>query len=571
MPSFVPKVDHASEFLEISSDFGDPKEIIREAISNSFDAGATKISISAFVDRSTGKDELVISIEDNGEGMTEKELEYFFGLGFTNRVVLDEHGNKISDAIGEKGHGTKIYFNSRCIEVLTARNGKQIEAYFDNPKSELRKGNVPEVKYEITSSSAKSGTKVTVRGYNDNRRFGFSHDELKDYLYWFTKFGSFETKVGKKEYEDITITLSGLGGPPKGEKLNFSHPFPKEAADIRKLRSLDKIEPLDYYVAQWIFPNEPVIGMPGVHLDFVFYIEGDKAKRTYNKMIHEKWSPWRDGQYLVVHRYGLWLCKDYIPIERRNSWVAEKTEWTKYHSFVNCQEFRLTANRGDLGNTPNEIMKAVEKTIRNIFDNRIKPDQKFQKYRDELEREKITRTVQKEEAEFQRRRNLALRKKIAKLGKLELFEPRQESGVFSLILQLLAINPELFDFKVIDYDTFFGYDLLVTKDYALDLQRAAMNFVEMKYELKRDFDHSFKKLAAIICWDTSLANEDEVRDIAGAKRTMRITPSSNENSYTKYMLVSATEPHNIEVIVLKDFLRERFKVEFRPRTAKISK
>lgn len=310
--------------------------------------------------------------------------------------------------------------------------------------------------------------------------------------------------------------------------------------------------------------------MPGVHLDFVFCIEGDKAKRTYNQMIHEKWTPWLDGQYLVEGRYGLWLCKDNIPIERRNSWVAEKTEWTKYHSFVNCQEFRLTANRGDLGNTPNETMKAVETTIRNIFANQIKTTQEFQKYRDELEREKIIRTVEKEEAEFQRRRKLALRKKVAKLDKLELFEPRQESGVFSLILQLLAIKPDLFGFKVIDYDTFFGYDLLVTKDYALDLQRAAMNLVEMKHELKRDFDHSFKKLAAIICWDTKLANEDEVQDITGAKRTMMVTPPSDENSYTKYMLVSATEPHNIEVIVLKDFLSERLKLEFRPRTSKVS-
>lgn len=571
MPSFKPEVNPASEFLEISSDFGNPKEIVREAISNSFDADANEISVSALIDKSTGEDELVISIEDDGEGMTEKELRYFFGLGFTNRVVLDKYGNKISEAIGEKGHGTKIYFNSRRIEVSTVRNGKQIEAYLDNPKSELQKGNVPEVKYEITSSSAESGTKVTVRGYNNNRRSGFGHSELEDYIYWFTKFGSFETGVGKKKFKNVTLTLSGLGGPPEGEKLEFGHPFPKQVTDIRKLRRLDKVEPLDHYVARWVFPKEPVIGMPGVHLDFVFHIEGDKAKRTYNKMIHEKWAPWLDGQYIVADRYGLWLSKDYLPIERRNSWVAEKTEWTKYHAFVNCQEFRLTANRGDLGNTPKEMMDAVEKTVRSIFENRIKPTRKFQKYRQELEREKIIRTAKKEEADFQRRRKLALRKKVAKLGELELFEPRQESGVFSLILQLLAVKPDLFGFKVIDYDTSLGYDLLVTRDYALDLERAAINFVEMKYELKRDFDHSFKRLAAVICWDTKLANEDEVRDIVGAKRTMMITPPSDENSYTKYMLVSATEPHNIDVIVLKDFLSERLKLEFRPRTGKISK
>lgn len=89
MPTFIPKVNEAAEFLEISSDFGDPREIVREAISNSFDAKATEIRISAVIDRSTGEDELVITLSDNGEGIGEEELKYSFGLGFTNRVKLD--------------------------------------------------------------------------------------------------------------------------------------------------------------------------------------------------------------------------------------------------------------------------------------------------------------------------------------------------------------------------------------------------------------------------------------------------------------------------------------------------
>ncbi|MBA7501634.1 hypothetical protein ES706_00207 [subsurface metagenome] len=572
MKSFRPSVNEAREFLEISSDFGNPKEIIREAVSNSFDAKATEIRISAVIDKSTGEDELVITIADNGEGMTEELLRDFFGLGFTNRVKTDAYGNKISDAIGEKGHGTKIYFNSRCIEVATVRDGKRINATLDYPKKKLRKGEVPEVKYEITPTSDKSGTTVTIRGYNDNFSAKFSHKELKDYLYWFTKFGSFELEVDVTKHKDITVRLAGLGWEnSEGELLKFGCPFPPVATDIRTLRSIDKVSPLDHYVARWVFPNEPVIGMPSAQIDFVFYIEGDKAKRAYNKMIHEP-RAWRQhGEYSVQDRYGLWICKDYLPIERHNDWVAERMEWTKYHAFVNCQEFRLTANRGDLGNTPPRTMEAVEKTVRGIFDTRIKPSPEFQKYQEELESQQwiqdVEKAAQREETDFQRRRDSALRKKVAKMGTIELFEPRQESGVFSLILQLLALTPDLFDFKVIDYDTSMGYDLLVTRDYALDLERAAMQFVEMKYELKRDFNHSFKKLAAVICWDTKLANDEEVEDITGAERTMKITPPrGDEDSYTKYMLVSETEPHNIEVIVLKDFLRERLKLEFRPRT-----
>jgi hypothetical protein len=569
---FKPEVNASKEFLEISSDFGDPRELIREAISNSFDANATEIRISAIVDKSSGEDELVITIQDNGEGMEEDELKLFFGLGLTNRQRLDRLGRKVSEAIGEKGHGTKIYFNSKRIEVETIKNGKYIRAHFDNPKKNLRIGNIPEVEYEVANTESQQGTKIVVCGYNENNQSGFSHEELKDYIYWFTKFGSFEKEVGITKHEKMVVWLSGLGWKEgSGEPLKFGHPFAMENTDIRTLRSIDPVSPLDYYVAKWVFKDRPVIGMPGVRVDFVFYIEGDKAKRSYNKMIHERWSAWRPGQYNVEDRYGLWLCKDYIPIEKRdtNSWIAEKSEWTKYHGFVNCQDFRLTANRGDIGNTPPNVLEAVRKTIEEIFEGEIKTEEKFQKYQKELEKEQIYQSAQKEEKDFERRKKATLAKKTAKLETVELFEPRQESGVFSLVLQLLTVKPDLFGFKVVDYDTSIGYDLLVTKDIALNLNRASFMFAEVKYELQREFNHSFKKLATVICWDTKLSNEDEVMDPTGEKRIMKITPPSKdvENSYTKYMLVSITEPVNIEVFVLKDFLHERLGLDFKARTS----
>jgi hypothetical protein len=51
-------------------------------------------------------------------------------------------------------------------------------------------------------------------------------------------------------------------------------------------------------------------------------------------------------------------------------------------------------------------------------------------------------------------------------------------------------------------------------------------FVEVKYELQREFNHSFKKLASVVCWDTNLSNEDEVIDLTGAKGTVKITEFS---------------------------------------------
>lgn len=566
MATFVPEVDPASEFLEISNDFTDPKEIIREGISNAFDAGASEIEIQAVIDKTSGEDELVITIIDNGHGMDEDEIKQFFGLGYSTRRTKDKLGQKASGAIGEKGHGTKIYFNSRKIEVASTKDGMRIDAYMEDSRKKLRSGAMPEVTYSIAASNkSKNGTKVIIYGYNNNISAGFGHEELKDYILWFTKFGSVEKEFGVSKFNDVILRLSGLG-KRSYEPLIFGHRFAPEKNNITELRKIDRVTPLDWYVAKWVFPNEEIIGYPGKFIDFVFYIEGDQAKRNYNKMIHQKHAHWKPGEYNVEERYGLWLCKDYFAIFRRNTWVSEKSEWTKYHAFVNCQEFSLTANRADLNNTPAQLMEAIEKTVKEIFEQRIETSAPFKKYKEELDKQQQFKNAKQEEEDFARRKKAALAKKSAALNGHTLLEPRQEGGVFSLFLQITTLSPELFDFKIIDYDTGSGYDLLVTQDTTLDLNRAALRFVEMKYELQRQFSHSFKKLTAIICWDTKLSNQDEVEDLTGAKRTMKITAKdhSDPESYTKYMLVSDTETHNIEVFVLKDFLKEKLGLDFRP-------
>lgn len=217
---------------------------------------------------------------------------------------------------------------------------------------------------------------------------------------------------------------------------------------------------------------------------------------------------------------------------------------------------------------PPAILKAIGVTVEKFFKTKIKPDKKFQKYLEELEREQQYRDAQAEEKDFDKRKKATLRQKVSKYKKILFIEPRQEGGVFSMVMQLLALDPDLFGFNVVDYDTRFGYDLLVTKDTVLDLNRAALRFVEMKYELHRNFSHSFGKLAAVICWDTKLANEDKVTDLKGEERTLKITPPSeeDENEYTKFMLTSDTAGHNIEVFVLREFLKERLNLDFKART-----
>lgn len=132
----------------------------------------------------------------------------------------------------------------------------------------------------------------------------------------------------------------------------------------------------------------PIEGYPASSIDVVFYLEGDSAKRHHNEMLTRPGRPPERWHYTVSDRYGLYVCKDYIPLppsQRVNAWVAEKSEWTLYHAFVNCQDFELTANRGSIGNTDRHFLTQVREAVENLFKKRIKVSQEYQAYEEEIE------------------------------------------------------------------------------------------------------------------------------------------------------------------------------------------
>ena len=196
-----PKVDSAQEFIEIALDFSNPLDLVREAISNAFDAEADNIVLEFSVIQEYGEKVLKIEIEDNGTGMDEKGLASFFDLGNSLR-----RGDE--NSIGEKGHGTKVFFNSRKIEVITVKDEKKYHAVMNEPSRELFERRIPKVKVTIDDDeTAPSGTSICIWGYNNNRRDKFTHDQLKDYILWFTKFGSIEREFGNmtKKYEKFGL------------------------------------------------------------------------------------------------------------------------------------------------------------------------------------------------------------------------------------------------------------------------------------------------------------------------------------------------------------------------------
>ena len=63
-----------------------------------------------------------------------------------------------------------------------------------------------------------------------------------------------------------------------------------------------------------------------------------------------------------------------------------------------------------------------------------------------------------------------------------------------------------------------------------------------------------------------LRSNEEVKDIANQRRTLKVIPPENENDYTRYYLDSLRSERKIEVFVLKYYLKEKLNIEFAPRT-----
>lgn len=555
----TPAVDAVREFLEISSDFTNPLEVVREAISNAIDAGASRIDLIFTQPSERGSRLLTIKIADDGTGMDRVGLQSFFDLGNSSKRGDEKK-------IGEKGHGTKVYFNCFSIAVETKQNGRKLTAFMQQPYSSLQDGRLPTANVtEEAASEETPGTTILIKGFNNNEAELFTHDRLKDYILWSTKFGSWELFLGKEEHKEKRIFLKGLDRQ-EAEEIPFGHQFPNESKPIQDLFQEHLVKAPDHYCRR-IVKTGSLRRFPAISYEAVFSIEGNKVKQGYNRMLRRPgYSPPR-GAYTVQDRYGIWLSKDFIPVERRNDWVSTKgSEFTKFHAFVNCQGLSLTANRGSIANTEPAIVADLEAEVKQIYEDIISGDE--WREIDWLETEAgAYLTSEREKKDFSWRQDRARTSNIAVFKGHTLVEPRRESGVYGLLVQLATLEPTLFPFEIVDYDTHSGIDVIAKGRDAIPIHNSSLYYIELKYFFDARMNHSFDNIRHVVCWDTNVKHEDKVTDISEQERLLHIAPPDpNAGNYTGYFLRKDFKTE-IQVFVLKDYLKEKLGLEFRPRSA----
>ncbi len=514
MVAYTPEVKKAHAFREISRDFTTPEEIFREAIANSLDAYGARIWLRTTVEERRGRDTVVIDLSDDGIGMDVHRVEAFFNLSDSIKPASPPPGKAARRMTGYKGHGTKIYYNSERLEVLSFDGRhKPVYCQINDPRGELSEDRVPEVQIEeveveflkkmrqewnIAELGESSGTSIRVIGYYQNTKRGLEHDRMRDHIIWFTRWGSWEEKlctvagITRPEVQDLrgcALYLQGLGkeqSPNEYEKLAFGHVFPLEdCTDIRQLRGRDDVDPLKYYVKTWAFHDVALENYPDKRIDFLFAIEGEGARRDYNNMLRRQRRARRPGDYLSEERYGLWLGCDFVPVQRFNEWVAEHSEYTRMHAFVNCDDLELTANRNSVENTPADLLLDIRGKVRAIFDGEISNSIEYQKFYDELLAIERHRAASKEGADYRRRLKRLEGKEYVTIEGSTFYSPNSETDLIALVSGLMVKLPDLLPFVVRDYDSHFGFDGLAARNKQLAINETQHLFVEFKRELTR--------------------------------------------------------------------------------------
>lgn len=531
---YTPKVKETSIFKEIAQNIVNPLEIIREGISNACDADAKNISIITYRNE-VGN--FIVEMVDDGKGMNFEDIHRFFNLGDSDKNFI---------GIGKKGLGTKTYYKSNSITILTkSKDGKAYKSMMSKPWKKLNDGCIPQYSIEETKQDIISqGTTIIIEDYIvDNPEKYFNFDIIKDYILWFTAGGSFKTFFSNytqlyKLIKNIQIAprifindkISGLEDEIAGTH-HFSPPQEVPEEDIEEPVFKKSVNYCRHFGP---FHRETNINGEYVSVQIYGTVSGNNCRKSICKL--------KQGETLKS-RFGLYLAKDFIPFAK-NTELLHDPLYHHYHILVNSQNFELTADRNNISNENNPMIIWVYHQAKDIIENYIKPlaENCYFQMRKEEERDSIIKC-----------RRESVGKSLRRLDKLQnlmleeipiIKKPYCESQVALLFTSLLSNNntKPLIRYinKIVMFSTSTSTDMICLDNNNKEVM------VEIEYKLSNLFIHKHPvgTFDYIVCWEID------------NKENRNLIPASNSKFNDEDEWVIKFENDNVvPIIELKNIVK----------------
>lgn len=598
------RVNEGYEIYQIVTDFGNPLEIFREAIQNSFDAAAKNIYICVVEQRSITGDKLVIDIIDDGSGLNRDNVSSFFDVANSTKVSEDyipigQHGYK--------GHGSKVFFNAEEVIVCSKTRNDNWAVSLIDPLNQISQNHELHYSDFVSPESLNisipddwvSGFRIRIIApkhfATNSTKAKLKHIVLRDYCRWFTIIGSVETAYNDTLRDcGVKLYLSGLLKDAFKSKFNtiemcdpvpsfvatmfgefeeikIGHYFPPERTTDNSMkayaRSINSSKPYYNYYSKMIYNDIVTVG--SISFRFIISLEGYDTKRCYDLLLSSKGRGRDESQHTDGSRYGIWACKGGVPVEKVDDWYTSGRgvgTYTYMQAFIDCNEFQLTANRGSVQNTDIDKLEAIKAKVNEILESRV-IKKALSERQDWEDMEKTLESIENDGRSLQKRfRESQSRRRIILPNGVELLEPSKqstgysESETFVVLLSVMQQYPKLFKFKLMDYNTTKGIDFVVAD--ALGNPR----YIELKGTLNKSINHPFRYIYKFICYDINVPNNDLIQDLEEFKLTMSVNDNDsfesnieefNRKQYTSYILQSNNASvGSIEVICLKSFLTE---------------
>lgn len=583
------KIDRKNLLRELANNKVDALEIIREALSNARDHGAGQVWIRTYKGPAP-EHRVDVFLYNDGEGMPHDQLEAFWGISTSVKSQ--------QNAIGYKGHGTKLFFACSRLSVATRCSDEtiwrltQLQSPHDSDAENVDILEMP-ANHKIAAEFKKMGhapthgVAILIEGclFRDASDRFFSRRAIESYCDWFTvvgdvRSGLFNTRKewhefiheGKdwtslRDYEvpirpilvhlcingEKTYSSIGFGATTVGQE--FLNAWPDDV-DAWKTKAPELVafghRFADHFEsrlgARTVKDDRTALGLIKA-ADFagesqyalIMRVEGQRRQvETYREATRTGVA----NEYRFDDRFGLWLCKDFIPIAQRNDLLSaalsRATERVKkrfrfelgktrfWQIFVNHQSFVLTANRNELANAREHEDKIIELVAQRIttaleedafaewienLQTAVVHEERTKELRAMSRRvESITEWFKKSGHDVNPAHAMGL-ERLDEGESLRMPMPQNEQEVFQLYTVLSGIYRV--PLRLLEYNTNAGIDA-IAQVRAPEIFDKAPPYarVEFKHILRanRAIGHFFDAIDAFICWSSEVGPLPEAGD-----------------------------------------------------------
>jgi hypothetical protein len=459
---------------EVMKDCSDPRDIIREFISNSGakEVKADTLKVYKYSDPEYG---LSFRIFDDGIGMDytgninhQGRLDRFLNLGYSKVSGLK------SDEFSHKGLGTALMYNSRRVEVETCNGDELIEVVIDDPRGHFWKENpeppIPRVTKHRTNSNSEIYTEITILGFDGGggahfKAYGFNR--IKEYLKWRTLVGC--TVIDRiKSLPKIILNVDS-----KSEEIEVGYPW------ITDDGTDDTV----------IFdPVNSVKESEGTKVSVT--VKGGMTLNTKEHGLKQKYA-------------GLTVSVNGIPYFRKRNFINDRfndVHWKFMNLVVECNDLNLNISRNGYyeGDLIGKLFKnAVYEALREIENS-----ESYQQFASHVRKKKRRRQAddlhsRKEKLQSPSHKYIMYDDRI--LHSL----PKSENDTLAILWKLEALQLlPFYLFRTLEHTPQKGMDLIVDFQETEESERKSYVTVEVERNFSsfERHDHSPAHTDYVICW-----------------------------------------------------------------------